>query len=83
MLASLQLPDGAEVLGPVIHPPTATPTAGPATPAEGEPPQARVVVRVPKAWGGLLSRALLAAQGVRSARKLPLVRVQVDPGSLG
>jgi primosomal protein N' (replication factor Y) (superfamily II helicase) len=76
MLAALELPDGAEVLGPVPHPPT-----GP--PPEGEPVQARVVVRVPKAWGGLLSRALLAAQGVRSARKLPVVRVQVDPGSLG
>ncbi len=61
----LDLPDGAEVLGPV--------------PA-GE--QSRVVIRVPRAAGAALSRALGEIQRVRSARKLDAVRVQVDPATL-
>ena len=65
-LTVLTLPDGAETLGPV-----------PA--ADGE---VRVVVRVPRARGSELSRALLELQQVRSARKLDAVRVQVDPPSL-
>jgi primosomal protein N' (replication factor Y) (superfamily II helicase) len=43
----------------------------------------RLVVRVPRRSGGDLSRALREVQGVRSARKLPPVRVQVDPVELG
>jgi primosomal protein N' (replication factor Y) len=64
----LALPAGAEILGPVPVP------AG----AGGEP-AARAVVRVPRAVGSELSRALVQMQGVRDARKMPWVRVQVDP----
>ncbi len=75
LVAALVLPAGAEVLGPVVQ-------AG-QEPTGAEDPQARVVVRVPRRSGARLSRALLDAQGVRSARKLPNVRVQVDPYALG
>ena len=39
-------------------------------------------MRVPRAQGADLSRALLELQRVRSARKLDAVRVQVDPVAL-
>ena len=39
----------------------------------------RVVVRVPRAQGGGLSRALGDLQRARSGRKLDAVRIQVDP----
>jgi primosomal protein N' (replication factor Y) len=39
-------------------------------------------VRVPRPAGSALSRTLVEMQGVRSARKLPPVRVQVDPVAL-
>lgn len=67
VLGQLALPPGAEVLGPV--------------PA-GED-EHRYVVRVPRRLGARLSEALVALQVHRSARKLPHVRVQVDPMSLG
>jgi primosomal protein N' (replication factor Y) len=75
-LADLRLPAGAEVLGPV-------PDAG-APPRGGpeDPDRMRLVVRVPRRSGPALSRALRETQGVRSARKLPMVKVQVDPYSL-
>ena len=41
-----------------------------------------VVVRVPRAQGPALSRALGEVQRVRSARKLDAVRIQVDPLTL-
>ena len=74
-LAALDLPPGAEVLGPVPVPPT-----GP--PVPGEPAPLRAVVRVPRAAGAALSRTLREMQGVRAARKQPPVRVQVDPVGL-
>jgi primosomal protein N' (replication factor Y) len=64
--AALRLPAGAELLGPV-------PTGDDGV---------RLVVRVPRPSGGDLSRALVEMQGVRDARKLPPVRVQVDPVAL-
>jgi primosomal protein N' (replication factor Y) len=64
------------VLGPV--PVVVT---GPVADAEA-PAQLRVVIRVPRTAGGALSRTLVEMQGVRSARKLPPVRVQVDPVGL-
>jgi primosomal protein N' (replication factor Y) len=70
-LQMLDLPDGAEVLGPV--PEESTP----------EEPRVRAVVRVPRAAGARLSRALVEMQGVRDAKKMPPVRVQVDPVALG
>ena len=42
----------------------------------------RAVVRVPRAHGAELSRALGELQRVRSARKLDAVRIQVDPPTL-
>ena len=65
-LTLLAPPEAAEVLGPV-------PVAD---------DEVRVVVRVPRAQGAVLSAALLELQQVRSARKLDAVRVQVDPASL-
>jgi primosomal protein N' (replication factor Y) (superfamily II helicase) len=62
-VAALRLPEGAELLGPV--------------PA-GDTGQ-RLVVRVPRPAGAALSRALVELQGLRDAKKLPAVRVQVDP----
>jgi len=43
----------------------------------------RLVLRVPRAQGPALSRALVLLASHRSARKLPSVRVQVDPVALG
>ncbi len=65
-LTLLAPPEGAEILGPV---------------PSGQD-EARVVVRVPRARGTDLSRALLELQQLRSARKLDPVRIQVDPPSL-
>ncbi len=66
-LTLLDAPESAETLGPVPF---------------GDGDQQRVVVRVPRAEGLALSRALGLLQRVRSARKLDAVRVQVDPVSL-
>jgi primosomal protein N' (replication factor Y) (superfamily II helicase) len=72
-LPALQLPAGAEVLGPV--------------PVEWrddrDESQVRYVVRVPRASGPALSAALQQLQAQRSARKLPHLRVEVDPAELG
>lgn len=67
-----RLPPDAEVLGPV-------PVARP-----GEPPGARVLVRVPWRRGRELAQALRAAAGVRAAARAGgPVRVEVDPRELG
>ncbi len=76
-LAGLQLPAGAEVLGPVPVEPS-----GPGPPRD-DGQQVRAVVRVPRGSGPELSRALAEMQRLRSAKKLPSVRVQVDPVALG
>ncbi len=65
-LTLLQTPDGVEILGPV----------------DVSDEQSRVVVRVPRARGADLSRALGELQRIRSARKLDAVRIQVDPQTL-
>ena len=65
-LTLLDRPPGTEVLGPV----------------EVDDGLSRVVVRVPRAHGAALSRALGEVQRVRSARKLDAVRIRVDPVSL-
>ena len=68
-LASGDLPESAEVLGPV--------------PVDGDE-VVRLVVRVPRRDGAALAAALKGAQGVRSARKSAgALRVQVDPMVLG
>lgn len=69
-LALLSRPEVAELLGPV-----------PAEDRDDEP-QVRYVLRVPRAAGGELSRALGDMQRARSARRLVAVRVQVDPPTL-
>jgi primosomal protein N' (replication factor Y) len=78
-VAGLTLPVGAELLGPV---PVAD-EGGYAAPADPPVDLVRLVVRVPRRSGALLSKALQEMQGVRSARKLPPVRVHVDPYALG
>ncbi|TDB97685.1 primosomal protein N' [Actinomadura sp. 7K534] len=75
LLADARMPDGAEVLGPVPVPPAPGPQAG--TDAQD---RERALIRVPRAAGHALARALKEAQGVRSARKATeTVRVQIDP----
>ncbi len=74
-IATLALPAGAEVLGPAPVPRTGAP-------ARDEPVEVRAVLRVPRAAGAALSRTLVEMQGVRDAKKLPPVRVQVDPVGL-
>jgi primosomal protein N' (replication factor Y) len=66
-LTLLDLPEHADVLGPMAPLPGA---------AEEEE---RAVVRVPRAEGASLSRALSELQRLRAARKLDPVRIQVDP----
>jgi primosomal protein N' (replication factor Y) len=64
---SLALPPGAEILGP--------------TPVDDE--SARLIVRVPRDRGPELSAEISRLQATRSARKLPHLRVQIDPVELG
>ncbi len=73
-LAALELPSGAEVLGPV-------PLEWSRDARDEE--SVRYVVRVPRSSGPALSAALGAMQAHRSTRKLPHVRVEVDPAELG
>ena len=77
-LPGLALPTGAEVLGPV---PVETSWEGRDQRSDGE--QVRYVVRVPRAVGPALSTALGELQVHRSTRKLPHLRVEVDPAELG
>jgi primosomal protein N' (replication factor Y) len=69
-LAAAQLPEAAEVLGPVEVP----------SRTAGVDEVQRLIVRVPRRQGRELAAALHAAAGVRSAHKdAGPVRVQVDP----
>ena len=80
LLAATTLPAGVEVLGPVPLPPGArAPFSGDST-AEVE----RLLLRVDRRDGAALSRALVAAQAVRSTHRsdAPL-RVQIDPVDIG
>ncbi|RFS85367.1 primosomal protein N' [Actinomadura spongiicola] len=73
LLADARLPEGAEVLGPV-------PVPSPPGPGADAQDRERALIRVPRAAGPALARALKEAQGVRSARKAAeTVRVQIDP----
>ncbi len=69
-LAAATLPASSEVLGPV-----------PARSGDGD--AARALIRAPRSAAAEVAGALHAAQGVRSARKLPPVRVRVDPIDIG
>ncbi len=63
----------------LLDPPAGLEALGPVPLGDGEE---RLVLRVPRARGTDLSRALAELQRVRSARKLDAVRVQVDPVTL-
>jgi primosomal protein N' (replication factor Y) len=82
----LELPEGAEVLGPL---PVALGSSVAGPPAGGDPLAAepvehvRTVVRVPLAQGTALARALRSVAALRSARKeLAFVNVRIDPLAL-
>ncbi|MFI0445067.1 primosomal protein N' [Actinomadura sp. 6N118] len=77
LLADARLPAEAEVLGPV---PISAPASGPVQAAHDDQEKERALIRVPRAAGARLAKALKDAQGVRSARKADeYVRVQIDP----
>jgi primosomal protein N' (replication factor Y) (superfamily II helicase) len=83
LLGSLDLPPGAEVLGPV---PVGAAVRGRAagSPADEAEPNERMLVRVPRTESLALAAALKAAQAGRSARKAAgVVRVELDPAVLG
>ena len=86
-LAEAELPADAEVLGPVLLPPTE-----PGRPRRtGAPPPGeqweRALVRVPQGSGAALAGALKAAQAARMARASragsETVRVRIDPPDIG
>jgi primosomal protein N' (replication factor Y) len=79
--ASLRQPPGTEILGPVPLVDRSAPGDPQGLLVDDDP--VRLVVRVPRRAGPALSRVLREMQGVRSARKLPTVRVQIDPWELG
>jgi primosomal protein N' (replication factor Y) len=65
LVAATDLPDGADLLGPVDT---------------GEEGQERMLIRTSRSAGAALAAALKAAVAVRSARKTPgSVKVQIDP----
>ena len=66
-LSLLDLPPGAELLGPTPH---------------GDPGEVRIVIRLPRRQAAELSAALGELQRLRSVRKLEPIRVQVDPSTL-
>ena len=70
LLSVTPLPDGAELLGPVPEP----------TGSRDGIPVERMLIRVPRRFGGELATALKHAAAQRSARKAPdPVRIQLDP----
>ncbi len=80
LLSAADLPADVEVLGPVPLPAIARKPFSGDSPAEVE----RMLLRVPRRSGAALSRALTAAQAVRSTHRsdAPL-RVQIDPIDIG
>lgn len=80
VLDDARLPEGAEVLGPVPVPQAPGPQAAGAQAGAEAQERERALIRVPRAAGHALARALKEAQGVRSARKAAeTVRVEIDP----
>lgn len=80
LLSTATLPDGVDVLGPVPLPPGARKPFAGDSPVEVE----RMLLRVDRSQGAALSRALTAAQAIRSTHRsdAPL-RVQIDPVDIG
>ena len=80
LLDEVQLPDSAELLGPVALQPGAR--RPPGTPADV--PVTRMLVRVRREQGLALAAALRRGVGVLSARQSHQpVRVQIDPLHIG
>ncbi len=93
LLAAAELPELAEVLGPVATDGGGSPGGHGDAPVAGggaagggagggarAGDAARALIRVPRPGGAALARALQVAQAVRSAHKEPgAVRVQLDP----
>jgi primosomal protein N' (replication factor Y) len=80
LLEEAQLPDSAELLGPVELPPGARRPAG--TPADV--PVTRMLVRVRREQGLALAASLRRGVSVLSARQThQAVRVQIDPLHIG
>ncbi|MCX4091228.1 hypothetical protein LBW94_002610 [Nocardia sp. alder85J] len=81
LLGEAKLPADVELLGPVPLPPGARkPFSSGDSPAEVE----RMILRVDRNAGAALSRALTAAQAVRSThRDTAPLRVQIDPVDIG
>jgi primosomal protein N' (replication factor Y) len=94
LLGRVGLPDSAEVLGPVPDEQAASqggssqggpPLDGPPQDHETESADSpvRALIRVPRAEGSALARALQSAQAARSPRKdAGVARVQLDPAEL-
>ena len=69
-LAAVSLPAGVEVLGPIDLP--------------RDESSARILLRIPSVLASDTTKAVKAAQAVRSAKKSTgIVRVQVDPVAFG
>ncbi len=80
LLEAAELPDGADLLGPVPLPPGVR--RPPGVPADR--PVTRMLVRVPRAQGAALAAGLRRRVAVLSARQLQApVRVQIDPLHIG
>ncbi|WP_439032835.1 primosomal protein N' [Gordonia terrae] len=85
----LELPDGADVLGPVPLPPGVRPPAGSAeweaaASADAGNEMDRILVRLPRRHGRLLAQALVAGQVRRNThRETGPIRVQIDPPTIG
>jgi primosomal protein N' (replication factor Y) (superfamily II helicase) len=78
LLAAADLPQGADVLGPV---PLMADGGPGARDAEGQ--SVRALIRIARSGGSALAAALQAAQAVRSARKeAGALRLQLDPAEL-
>jgi primosomal protein N' (replication factor Y) len=87
LLGRVGLPAGAEVLGPVPDEHVLAAEDGSLEEIEkgsdGEQSPVRALIRVPRAGGSALARALQAAQAARSPRKDGgVARVQLDPAEL-
>ncbi|MDL9935799.1 primosomal protein N' [Gordonia sp. ABSL1-1] len=80
----LELPDGADVLGPVPLPPGVRPPAGSAEWEVADDDVDRVLLRVDRGHGRLLADALIAGQVRRNThRETGPIRVQMDPPTIG
>jgi primosomal protein N' (replication factor Y) (superfamily II helicase) len=82
-LQTVRLPRDAEVLGPVVVPPT-DPNR-PRRPGDAPPGEnwQRALVRVPPGSGAALAAALKTAQAARLTRGGDPVRIRVDPPEIG